>query len=147
MLVGGPKAVKEDKLTQSDGSREVVLLLDDNALQAATRQAILQRAGYIVHIALDPANALRQLRQNELPQPIDAVISDHIMPQMSGSEFVRELRQTHADLPVMVLSGMDDAEREYAGLNVRFLLKPLAPGLLLFNLEALLQVDEIDGVA
>ena len=50
---------------------------------------------------------------------------------MNGSEFVRELRKTHPDLPVMVISGLEEAESEYAGLNVRFLLKPLLPDLLL----------------
>jgi DNA-binding response OmpR family regulator len=147
MLVDGPKTVTKDELIQPEPPHEVVLLVDDNALQAATRQAILQRVGYIVHIALDPAIALQQLRQNEFSQPIDAVISDHIMPQMSGSEFVRELRQTHSDLAVMVLSGMDDVEHEYAGLNVRFLHKPLSPGLLLINLQALLREDAIEVVA
>jgi DNA-binding response OmpR family regulator len=146
MAVDGRNTV-DDERTPPVATADVVLLVDDNALQAATRQAILQRGGYIVYVSLDPAIALRQIRQNEFAEPIGAVISDHIMPQMSGSEFVRELRHTHADMPVMVLSGMDDAEREYAGLNVRFLRKPLAPGLLLINLQALLQVEEAEGVA
>jgi CheY-like chemotaxis protein len=141
--------VDEQALTRLDAIPEnefTVLLVDDNELQAATRQAILQRAGYIVHIALDPAIALQEIRQDEFPEPISAIISDHIMPQMSGSEFVRELRQTHADLPVMVLSGMDEADQEYEGLNVRFLRKPLAPGLLLANLQSLLQVEAVSVV-
>jgi len=128
----------------SDGEN-VVLLVDDNALQATTRQAILQRSGYTVYIALEPAPALLKIRQNGFPEPIGAVITDHVMPQMSGSQFVRDLRQTHPDLPVMVLSGMDEAEQEYEGLNVRFLRKPLAPGLLLLNLQALLQAVESEG--
>ena len=123
-----------------------VLLIDDNAVQATTRQAILRRAGYFVIAALDPARALEQFQHDEFPTPIDAVITDHVMPGMNGAEFVRELRKTHPELPVMVISGMEDAEVEYAGMNVRFLVKPLMPDLLLSNLRELLEQEQV-GVA
>ena len=123
-----------------------MLLIDDNAIQATTRQAILRRAGYFVIAALDPARALEQFQHDEFPVPIDAVITDHVMPGMNGAEFVRELRKTHPELPVMVISGLEDAEAEYAGMNVRFLLKPLMPDLLLSNLRGLLEQEQV-GVA
>ncbi len=56
------------------------------------------------------------------------MITDHIMPGMTGAEFVRELRKTHATLPVLVISGLEEAEEQYRGLNVIFRLKPLLPG-------------------
>ena len=120
-----------------------VLLIDDNAIQAATRQAILKRAGYFVIAALDTARVLEQFRHDEFPTPIGAVITDHVMPGMNGAEFVRELRRTHPELPVMVISGEDDAEWEYAGMNVRFLMKPLMPDLLLSNLRELLEQEQV----
>lgn len=123
-----------------------VLLIDDNAIQATTRQAILRRAGYFVIAMMNPARALEQFQHDEFPVAIDAVITDHTMPGMSGAEFVRELRKTHSELPVMVISGLEDAEYEYAGMDVRFLLKPLLPDLLLFNLQRMLQ-QEHEGVA
>jgi DNA-binding NtrC family response regulator len=123
-----------------------VLLIDDNAIQAATRQAILKRAGYFVFAALNTARVLEQFQCDEFPVPIGAVITDHVMPGMNGAEFVRELRKTHPELPVMVISGMEDAEYEYAGMNVRFLVKPLLPDLLLSNLRELL-VQEHEAVA
>ena len=119
----------------------VILLIDDNAMQATIRQAVLRRAGYFVIVALDPVRALSQLLNGEFTDAIDAVITDHVMPRMNGAEFVRELRKTHPDLPVMVISGLDDAEPEYAGLHVRFLQKPLMPDLLLANLSDLLQQE------
>jgi CheY-like chemotaxis protein len=117
----------------------VILLIDDNAIQATIRQAILRRAGYFVIAALDSTRALAQLLHGEFAEVIDAVITDHVMPEMSGAEFVRELRKTHPVLPVMVISGLEDAEDEYAGLHVRFLQKPLMPDLFLSNLSDLLQ--------
>jgi DNA-binding NtrC family response regulator len=115
-----------------------VLLIDDNAIQAATRQAILRRAGYFVIAALNPRRALEQLKNAEFPTDIGMVITDHIMPEMSGVGFVRELRRTQPELPVLVISGLDEAEQEYDGLNVHFRLKPLLPEKLLASVHDLL---------
>lgn len=115
-----------------------ILLVDDNAIQAATRQTILKRAGYSVVAALDPVRALEQIRGQASSANIGLVITDHIMPGMNGSRFVAELRKTHPHLPVIVVSGLEEAEAEYAGLDVRFLLKPLPPDQLLSNIQAVL---------
>ena len=115
-----------------------LLLIDDNAVQAATRQTILKRAGYFVLAALNPQRALDQFHRNEFQEEIGLVITDHLMPGMTGSEFVRTLRSTHPGLPVMVISGMDEAEAEYEGLNVLFRLKPLLPEELLACVQRLL---------
>jgi CheY-like chemotaxis protein len=108
-----------------------LLLIDDNAVQAATRQTILRRAGYFVIAALNPARALEQFQRGEFPTEIQLVITDHLMPGMSGADFVRVLRKTHPTLPVLVISGLPEAEGEYAGLDVTFRLKPLLPDHLL----------------
>jgi CheY-like chemotaxis protein len=138
MMEDGHKLTPQSAISQDAGS---VLLIDDNAIQAATR-----RAGYFVIATMNPARALEQFQHDEFPVAIDAVITDHVMPGMSGAEFVRELRKTHSELPVMVISGLEDAEAEYAGMDVRFLLKPLLPDLLLSNLSELL-IQEQEGVA
>lgn len=115
-----------------------ILLIDDNAIQAATRQAILRRAEYEAVAVLHPQQALDQL-QNGAGSKFDLVITDHIMPGMNGSEFVRQLRRTHPELPVLVISGLDEAEEEYEGLNVMFRLKPLQPERLLASVHELVQ--------
>ena len=114
-----------------------ILLIDDNAVQAATRQAILRRAGYAAIAALNPRQALEQFRNGGFAADIDLVITDHIMPEMNGSEFVRQLRQTHPKLPVLVISGLIDAESEYEGMDVQFRLKPLPPDNLLAIVDRL----------
>jgi CheY-like chemotaxis protein len=138
MIENGQQSTPQNAIPDNASA---VLLIDDNAIQAATRQAILKRAGYFVIAALNTVRVLEQLRRDEFPVPIGAVITDHVMPGMNGAEFVRELRKTHPALPVMVISGMEDAEYEYAGMNVRFLVKPLLPGLLLSNLSELMVQD------
>ncbi len=116
-----------------------ILLIDDNAVQAATRQTILRRAGFFVIAALNPQRALAQIQSGELQEEIGLVITDHFMPGMSGAEFVAALRRTHPTLPVLVISGMEEAEDEYAELHVTFRLKPLLPDELLASVHRLLQ--------
>ncbi len=119
-----------------------LLLIDDNAIQAATRQTILKRAGYYVIAALNPLRALEQLQDNDFPADIRLVVTDHVMPGMNGSEFVRELRKTRPELPVLVISGMEEAQAEYEGLNVLFRLKPLLPDNLLASVHTLMLQQE-----
>jgi CheY-like chemotaxis protein len=114
-----------------------LLLIDDNAVQAATRQTILKRAGYFVIAVLSPERALEQLRGNDYPAAIDLIITDHLMPGMNGAEFVAKLRGFSPTVPVLVISGMAEAEDEYAGLDVHFRLKPLLPDNLLASVHAL----------
>ena len=114
-----------------------ILLIDDNAVQAATRQTILKRAGYFVIAVLSPERALEQFRQNEFPTPIDLILTDHLMPGMTGSEFVRSIREFQPTLPSLVISGLADAEDEYIGLGVHFRLKPLLPDNLLASVHRL----------
>lgn len=114
-----------------------ILLIDDNAVQAATRQTILKRAGYFVIAVLSPERALEQFRNNEYPSRIDLIITDHIMPGMSGAEFVRQVRSFEPRIPVLVISGLAEAEEEYSGLDVVFRQKPLLPDSLLGAVQRL----------
>jgi CheY-like chemotaxis protein len=109
-----------------------LLLIDDNAVQAATRQAILKRAGYFVIAVLSP----------EDPADIDLIITDHLMPGMNGAEFVTKLREFDPEVPVLVISGMAEAEEEYAGLGAEFRLKPLLPDHLLASVHKLVGVRQ-----
>ena len=124
-----------------------ILLIDDNAVQAATRQTILQRAGYFVIPVLSPERAFDQFRRDEFPEPIDLIITDHIMPGMTGSEFVTRLRQFAKQIPVLVISGMMEAEEEYNGLDVEFRLKPLLPDNLLASVHRLIHAGTPQGAS
>jgi CheY-like chemotaxis protein len=135
LVVSVPLEQSNERMTAN------LLLIDDNAVQAATRQTILRRAGYFVIAALNPERALEQIQGGEFPDEINLVITDHLMPGMSGSRFVRELRQTHPKLPVLVISGLEEAEREYTGLNVTFRLKPLLPEQLLETVRSIVDED------
>ena len=116
-----------------------LLLVDDNAIQAATRQAILKRSGHLVLVSLTPERALEQLRnQQATATPIDLLLTDHLMPGMDGVAFITAVRGFAPTLPVLVISGMAEAEREYAALSVHFRVKPIPPPMLLATIEAIL---------
>jgi CheY-like chemotaxis protein len=105
-----------------------VLLLDDDPAQLSVRQLLLQRLGAIESLTATEANsALELLRSENGRSTIGAVVTDHLMPDMDGAEFVRRLRQFNREIPVIVISGLPEADTAYGGLNVRFLQKPCEP--------------------
>jgi|SRR5215471_4684237 len=122
-----------------------VLLLDDDPVQLAVRQLLLRRGGIESHLATVADDALTLLR-SESGQAIGAVITDHLMPSMDGAEFVRRLRSFDQWIPVIVVSGLPDAETEYEGLNVHFLTKPCEPEDLIALIKSALD-DRSDRVS
>ena len=101
-----------------------ILIVDDNPIQAVTRRLILEKAHFPVVLADDGAAALAKFDAGE---QFGVVITDHCMPQMTGPELVKKLRERSSTLPIVVLSGLPEAEREYDGMEVYFRLKPLQP--------------------
>lgn len=120
--------------------RPDILLVDDNAIQAATRKAILARLGRTVIVAGNGVQALEVLNHGaaNVP-PVAMVITDHLMPGMNGPQFVIELRHRFPQLPVLVLSGLAEAEDAYVDLDVTFRMKPLPPDELLRLVRSLLE--------
>ena len=103
------------------------LLLDDNTAQLTIRELVLRQAQIESHIATKAQSALAFLRSEPGQQKIGVVITDHMMPDMNGVEFVRQLRTFNPEVPVIVISGLPDADIEYAGLDVIFRAKPCDP--------------------
>lgn len=108
-------------------SSKRILLIDDDPVQLRLREAVLRDAGLQVDIATSADSALALLRS----QPADGiglVVTDHIMPGTNGSKFVRLVRQVRPEVPIIVISGLPDAEEEYSGLtDVTFRQKPVPP--------------------
>jgi len=104
-----------------------VLLLDDNPAQLLVRELVLRKGGLETHVATNSQSALGFLRSGPGKEKIGVVITDHIMPDMDGAEFVRQLRSFNKHIPIIVISGMAEAEQEYADLSVIFRTKPCEP--------------------
>jgi len=105
-----------------------ILLVDDNYIQSATRRAILEGSGWDVSVAPHGRQALELLSEPEATStPVGLIITDHLMPVMSGPQLVNEVRQRGFALPIVVLSGLPEAESSYEGQSVVFRLKPCDP--------------------
>lgn len=116
-----------------------ILLIDDNALQLCIRETVLRDAGFSVLTASTAAQALAFLSLSD-DLRVDAIVTDHVMPGVRGSEFVQTMRAMQPHIPVIAISGLPEAESEYAGLNVTFLRKPCRPDELIRQLKNCLSV-------
>lgn len=116
-----------------------ILLIDDDPAQLCVREAVLRQAGFSIFTATTAAEAENQLRDPKVSTEPRLIITDHMLPGASGAVFVRELRRLNARVPVIVISGMVEAEEEYAGLDVTFLNKPCEPEQLIAQTRACIQ--------
>jgi len=104
-----------------------VLLIDDSPLQLRVREAVLRGAGFEVCIASTAESAHALLRNDPGGDSVGVIVTDHILPGASGAEFVRQLREMKPSVPVIVITGLPEAEDEYEGLGVIFRQKPCPP--------------------
>ena len=102
-----------------------VLLIDDSPLQLNVREAVLRKAGFQVSVATSAEDALAAL--GSLGDRLGVIVTDHLMPDCSGSKLVQRIRLDNDWVPVIVLSGLAEAVTEYEGLDVTFRTKPIPP--------------------
>lgn len=109
----------------SEKGRAKVLLVEDDKALRRYLEVTLQRAGYEVHSAGDGLDAMKMA----LAVPVDVVITDAMMPNLSGHELCRFLRNSPrlAHIPIVLLSGLERKEggREET-LADAFLAKPVS---------------------
>jgi signal transduction histidine kinase/CheY-like chemotaxis protein len=84
-----------------------LLHIDDDPMPLFMYKRFFARHGYRVTTCADPKAAIEALRAD--PAAFDVVLTDYIMPGLSGLDVARAVRGIRADLPVAVLSGLIDA--------------------------------------
>ncbi len=128
--VAGPRARRGDA---------VLLVEDEPAVMRFTRR-ILERLGYVVLAAASGAEALRQARAHE--GPIHLLISDVIMPAMSGWELSRQLLVDHPGMQILFMSGYTAdvlAPHGVLSQEVAFIQKPFTGADLAARARALIE--------
>ena len=78
-----------------------ILVVDDEAVVRELTVEVLRRAGYKPHGVPSARQALELLDH----ESFDLVISDVVMPEMTGVEFLYELRERRPELPVVLMTG------------------------------------------
>ena len=115
---------------------KTILLVDDEADVRAVLKMRLERAGYRV---LEAQTGLQALEMSYSANP-DLVVLDYTLPLMSGLEVLKMFRQTPAtaDLPVLLVSGVDDALMEQCIDDLKVFAsfaKPFSPALVVKKIE------------
>ncbi len=126
--------------TQAPPERNRILLVEDDAAVRRYLEVTLQRAGYHTTAVADGLQALRQF----LTERFDLVITDAMLPYVSGREICRFLR-SHPHLartPIVLLSGFSGAMRDDAATEADvYMAKPVRPEELIACIAHLIEMQ------
>jgi DNA-binding NtrC family response regulator len=124
----------EPQVGTPTGHEVVLVVEDERAVRQLVRRALTE-VGYRVMVAGDAVEALEILDQVD---QVHVLVSDLVLPGMSGTELAARASQHHPDLAVVLMSGHAGAHRPVAGAEL--LTKPFAPSELVRRVR-----EAIDG--
>lgn len=115
-------------MTENDARPESdkphILIVDDEASVRSALRRSLRKEPYRVTLAESAGEALQIMREDR----VDLLITDHLMPQMTGLELLKRVRLMHPDTARVILTGQAELETVVAAINegeiFRFLRKP-----------------------
>jgi PAS domain S-box-containing protein len=124
MVPGAPEGVGPSKRRSINHGTETILLVEDDSNVRALASRILTHNGYSVIQASNGAEGLETVRASE--SQIDLVITDAIMPVMSGGELAMALATEYPKIKVLFMSGYTDDEIVKRGVvdSRAFIAKP-----------------------
>jgi PAS domain S-box-containing protein len=130
--------------TVDQGSRTILVVEDNEHVRRLIRE-VLTGAGYTVHDAAGGPEALDVLA--DLGEPVDILLTDVVMPEMSGRELAFEILAELPDCDVLFMSAYsDEIIRDSGDLpdGADLIRKPFAPEALLDRLNDLLEARDSD---
>jgi two-component system cell cycle sensor histidine kinase/response regulator CckA len=114
-----------------EGHGETILVVEDEPAMMEVTARILRRSGFVVIEATTGSDAIALVTQGD----VDLLLTDSVMPQMSGRELAYRVRQLRPDLPVLFMSGYHEGvvgAQQLVGEGDPLIQKP-------FNAQALLE--------
>ncbi len=136
-------------MRRADGTAIRILVVDDEAVLAEMVSMALRYEGWEITTAGDGTSAVTAARET---RP-DAVVLDVMLPDMSGLDVLRRLREHSPELPVLLLTAKDAVEDRIAGLSAGgddYVTKPFSLEEVVLRLRGLLRrtgVTDDDGGA
>lgn len=112
----------------SPGGEERIMIVDDEVLVGRVMAGLLAKLGYQLTVYADSIEAVKAFRAD--PQCCDLVLTDMLMPRMTGLELAREVLALRPELPVIMVTGhsdgIDPQRARQRGLR-DLILKPVRP--------------------
>ena len=136
----GESARPKDEQTAPRGSERVLLVEDEQVVREVAATA-LRHQGYRVYEAAAGAEALEWVEAQN-GEDVDLLISDVVMPEMSGRELADRLRESRPGIRVLYISGYAEADTGLPGLDKErapFIQKPFTPAELAQKVRAVLE--------
>ena len=136
-----PVVFGKAKDTARAGSETILLVEDDDGLRGFAQKA-LQKYGYKVLAARDSEEAM--VISNQCQGPVHLLLTDTVMPGLSGPALAQNLTQLRGDMKVLYMSGYTDDVILRHGLleaGLAFLQKPFGPDALAHKVREVLDVD------
>jgi two-component system, cell cycle sensor histidine kinase and response regulator CckA len=118
---------------------ETILLVEDADLVRHLAKEVLENNGYLVQEAASGKDALRIGEQNR--DPIDLLLTDVVMPEMSGRELANRLSSLRPEMRVLYMSGYSNDAIVHHGVldrNINFIQKPFSPEVLMLKVRDVL---------
>nr|WP_249134882.1 PAS domain-containing hybrid sensor histidine kinase/response regulator [Bradyrhizobium sp. AUGA SZCCT0222] len=134
IATAAPEVEAPAPATQGTKRSAVILFVDDDPLIAMSTMEMLEDLGHHVIGANSGLHALDILRSE---QPIDLMMTDHVMPGMTGIELAAATRQVRPSLPILLATGYAELP-EGAQLDLPRLAKPYHQDQLRERLDQLL---------
>ena len=138
-VAGVPEVRVDQPVVPVKRATETILLVEDDDQVRAVAESVLRRAGYVVLVAPNAGEAL--LICEEHGATIHLLLTDVILPRMSGRHLVERLTPMRPEMKVLFMSGYtDDSALQHGILDsgVAFLQKPFTPGALTLKVHGVL---------
>ncbi len=129
-------------LVRAEGAETILVVEDDDEIRSLACR-ILSARGYTVLDAAAPEDALAIVAQPDIA--IDLVVTDVVMPQMSGPAMVQRMRELRTQLRVMYISGYTNDSFQRSGLTLPpsgFLPKPFTAQVLAVKVREMLDLPD-----
>jgi signal transduction histidine kinase len=144
MVVAERAPVASVAIVQARSGSANVLLVDDDDAVRITTSDLLSGLGYTVQEAADGAAALELLDGGAA---IDVMVTDVVMPGMSGPELVRRVRAMRPGLPIVFISGYSESDGLAEGSLGRLVRKPFRAAQLQEQIEEAIDQARAASVA
>lgn len=115
-----------------------ILIIEDDFMIAESTQTLLKYQGFDVDWVNNGIDGLKKIQHEQ----VDVVLLDLGLPMMDGMQVLKQIRQNHPNLPVLIISARDQLQQRVDGLNHGaddYLVKPYEFDELLARIHVLLR--------